>query len=365
MNRNWIKKIISIAVMVVMMFMLCGSAIDSLTDEEREAIFYQVAAEKGLDKMFDAMTELSDAERELVFYQVAAEKGLLQYISGNQETLVVQNSGYDFISSGLPTDVDYVEILDMELVQIDNNSFRPNFKIRNVFPEDVIEYYPDELRLYVSYFDEDGFAIQSGWIRLKHLTYGQGTWTEASGNIFHECNFNITEVKSISVTGYRFMSVKGGVAVYGEDFTFNRPVIFNLQDFLTNDILNSAESNPIAVEEVSFVKNGHKLEVIAKVRNLGSNARDVVQVNFQLLDESGDVIDDGYVVVKNLQPGQAAKGENLFSLSVKSVSEIGSIKFFSYSFGTFGGGSTSSWTIQPGDGGTLVEPYIFTSEQFK
>ena len=257
------------------------------------------------------------------------------------------------------SDEHYIEVLDMELVQVDNGIYKPNLKVRCLFPENKAELYPEQLRIYLNYLDDDGFAVQKAEIHIKHLGYNEGVWTENTGMYMDDFNFDIAKVKSVSVTGYRFVSLKDGDAVYNEEFTFSPSISFDISKLLPeSDILPSSASS-VVVEEAYLDGNAARFSISAKVRNMGQVKRDVIEVDFQLLDSNGDAIGTGSIIVKDLEPGQAGKG-GTFTVSKCNYNDISSIKFLSYSFGTFSGGSKNVWNTAAGDGGYFEEPYVFS-----
>jgi hypothetical protein len=183
----------------------------------------------------------------------------------------------------------------------------------------------------------------------------------------NDYNFDITKIKTIAITGYRFLSLKDMQVVYHEDFTFSPSIVYDVNEIIpsgsgsTTSSILPAESNgsPVAVEQAQLVGSSTSFKVNAKIRNMGGTKRDVIKVYFQLLDAQGDVIGSEELYVKDLEPGQGASGESS-TIRGCSYKDVHSIKFISYAYGTFSGGSRNSWTMKSGDGGDFVEPYIFT-----
>lgn len=293
---------------------------------------------------------------------------------GSGSSPAAQHSGSGIIGSAVSRGEHYIEILDMEIVEIDSELCRPNIKLRCMFPDGIAETYPTYLNLHVNYLDKDGFAVKSVDMQLQHFAYGEGLWTDAAAMSTYDFDFNKEEIETISITGYNFISLKDMTVVYNESFTFSPPYVYEVDDILPADSGDSSKANnvipagdtknPVAVEQAQLINNGSYIEVKAKIRNMGDVKRDVITVYFQLLDKNGDVLADERVNVMELEPGQAATKDSNAIIDC-SYSEVDSIKFISYTYGTFSGGSKNSWTTKSGSGGDLIEPYLFTHDMIK
>lgn len=298
--------------------------------------------------------ELTQKEREEIFYEVAQEKGLLEYVTGNGGTIIVDEGAYNSLTADLPANEQFIEILDVEFVHVKGDIYRPNLKIKNIFPEGSIQCYPDSLQIYLTYKDKEGFSIQTSTAYLNYLGYGEGAWTDSDSRFSFD-SFDTTEVSSCSVTGYRFSSSSGGVVVYNEAFMFTPEINY--------DVLNLVPKNTDVVnfEEVKLISRDYGVEVEAKIRNKSDIHRDAIVVSFQVLDREGDILGDSTISATGLESGQAGTFKSIPVYDCKKE-DVGAIKFVSYTYGELlsSGGVSYSNRDEHGD---FFEPYLFSIDQ--
>ena len=121
---------------------------------------------------------------------------------------------------------------------------------------------------------------------------------------------------------------------------------------------DAPESDPIEIEEVVIRKSSSGCKIQLKVRNTGDMAREILQVNLQVLDAAGDVLTNADPTAYNLEAGQAGKTE--FERIDYNVDEISSIRIFGYRYGT---GTELVRKFNANDKYKLNTPIIFTMDE--
>ncbi|MBQ3210449.1 MAG: hypothetical protein IJB09_03035 [Oscillospiraceae bacterium] len=315
------KKIISIVLVLIFAFCACGSTV--LTQDQIENLIIEMAKAYGYELTIDSNV-----------------------------VTVLAPSDSKFSEDSISKEGHYIEVLDCELIQLDNGNYKPNLKIRNIFPENLSEKYPDCLHIYMTYNDSDGFGIHNTTASISYLAYGEGIWTNSSIITFAE--FDPSEVSSLSVTGYMFVSESEGL-----DFIFSPVINYEIKDLLPESAFDDVSSDAVTVEEVKLIERNNGVAVEAKIRNTGDVKKDVTEVSFQLLDKNGDVLAINELNVRELEVGQAGKGTSN-TISDCDYDDVGAVKFISYNYGKFYGGSKLAWTTDFYSGGDFNKPFIFT-----
>ena len=340
------KRMIATILSLCMLLALCGCGGKELTQEERERIFLEEAQKKGLNAIPGNITE------------VHTENG----IQGFNEPIEKHE------------DDNYVEVTDVRLTPLNGSLYTPSYKIRFLFPEGLVRDYPNQLRLHYNFLDMNGNTVSSLTYYLSNPTYNMEGWSDALGGLASkdssgsaEANLDIAKVSTIEFIGYTLYSVTGMTTNWTQDWRFTTPIRFEIANLPPPGTVENAaalsSTDGIEVEKVSIRSNTPtSCYASMKVRNKSGLKRDVIEVEYQALDKAGDVIASSSVVAKDLENGQAGMTENMFSLKCSSK-DIGSIKITGCSFGTFGGGSKSSWTTKAGDGFELSTPIVFTADE--
>ena len=347
------KTLAIILVLVFAAFAFAGKA--DLTQAEREEIFYEVAKEKGID--LNILQQLEKVSAVQTAIQNGDDSSIQEYLNPDS-VISVKNSAGNSSSVPDPTTEDYLTVTDLKLIPIEGTIYRPNLRVKCLFPDNLVTPYPEQMELSYALLDENGDIVDSCSLRLNHLSYNQGGWTEALSVIGAD-NLDVSKVKALVFTDYMMWS--SGFDSFGsKHWSAVKPVRFEFSDLLGEES-GQAAGDPISVESVSLRRSSSNCAVDMKVRNLGDQRRDVITLNYQALDENGDIVASGDVNVKDLDPGQAAKSG--FTRLKCDIRDVASIKITDYSYGFFNGGSRNSWTTPVGSSFRLSEPIVFTRDE--
>lgn len=348
------KKAISvILVLVFAAFAFAGKA--DLTQAEREEIFYEVAKEKGID--LNVLQQLENVAAFQTSIQNGDDSLIREYLNPDSVISVTNPAGNSSTVPD-PTTEDYLTVTDLELIPVDGTIYRPNLRVKCLFPNNLVTPYPEQMELSYALLDESGDIVDSCSLRLNHLSYNQGGWTDAL-SIMGADNLDVSKIKALVFTDYMMWS--SGFDSFGsKHWSAVKPVRFELSELLGEESEQTVR-DPISVESVSLCRSASNCAVDMKVRNLGDQRRDVITLNYQALDANGDIVASGKVNVMDLDPGQAAKSG--FTRLKCNMNDVASIKITDYSYGFFNGGSRNSWTTPAGSAFRLSEPIVFTRDE--
>ena len=345
------KNIIAAILVICMSFMLCAAASDS------------TACSCGCDcgEHCECRTRaLTEEEREKIYYEVAAEKALLNTSAAiPQDAITVEGTISQEIPA--PTYGDYLLISAVKLEQESGTIYRPNAKVTCLFPDKRGFEYPDTVQFDFNYIDENGDIIKSVSVHVDQPAFGQSGWTKSTGRTLGDDRLDISEVKSIKILNYKMWKKSS----WSEKWRFLVPVEFEISDLLPKETIDAAkqaktnsEVDPISIESVSIVKN----KINMKIRNTGEYSRDVIILHPKVLDKNGDILTTTELYVKELEAGQAGPSYCPFSLGC-DINEIGSIQVTDYSYGLFNGSNHSSWTTPSGNTFPLNNPIMIPIDQ--
>ena len=229
----------------------CDCRLRELTPMEREIIFYQVAAEKGINAA--AMIAASYQQTQQAVTQAPPPQSTLAPL-------------YDVGPS--PVDEDFIAIEEIKLVYYGNGLYKPDIKVRCLYPEDALQTYPQDLNLYCNFLDSNGDIVHSFTACFSHLSYGKAMW--ASANNFSHMNgentFDPTEVSQIEFTWYHMKTISGGRVAWQQEWDLLEPVIFNVADLesdvpLGADIAVREDANVIVFDEPVKLYEDEKIGV--------------------------------------------------------------------------------------------------------
>lgn len=208
------RKAISLLLVLCTVLALCGCGkARELTAEEREQIFYEVAAEKGLDLSNQAATAWQQT------------KDAMTEAPAPQSTLAPL---YDAGPS--PTDTDFICTEDMKLLSVGDGKYRPDMKIRCMYPEDALQVYPQSVQIHYNYLNNDNEIIMSDSLVVQHLAYNQSCWTNTGVVQGGGDSFDLSEISAIQVSYYEMRTVIGGRVSWQNEWDFLSPVKFNVAD---------------------------------------------------------------------------------------------------------------------------------------
>ncbi len=171
------RKAISLLLALSMIFALCGCGkTRELTAEEREQIFYEVAAEKGLDLSNQAAAAWQQP------------KDAMTEAPAPQSTLAPL---YDVGPS--PTDTDFICIEDMRLISVGDGKYRPDMKLRCMYPEDALQVYPQTVQIFYNYLNEIS-AIQVSYYDMHTVIGGRVSW-QNEWDFLSPVEFNVADLE--------------------------------------------------------------------------------------------------------------------------------------------------------------------------
>lgn len=262
-----------------------------------------------------------------------------------------------------PTTTDYLAINNVVLDELNGKLYLPNIDIKCVFPQNIVDNYPNQLQLFFQYLDKDGGIVNTVELLVENLSYNYGGWSDNIGYIVDsDATLDISKVETIVFTHYEMMNFRNGSS-WKESWDFLKPIVYKVSDLVPKNVIEDAkngafDSDPIAVEAVFVEKKTTTCVVNMKIRNTGSNKQDVIKIYYQILDKAGDIILSDDLAVYNIEPGQAARTDNRFSVDCLAE-EIGSIKITNYAYGK---GTNSSYTIKSEGNFDLIDPIIIPAD---
>lgn len=99
----------------------------------------------------------------------------------------------------------------------------------------------------------------------------------------------------------------------------------------SNNQTNELEKDLVSVEEIyMYSENDTNTNVAHKLRNLSGEYQDAIGISIQALDSNGDVLDEGGVMVENIDADQAKTQKWWFFQC--NYDDIASLKAVSYHF---------------------------------
>lgn len=120
---------------------------------------------------------------------------------------------------------------------------------------------------------------------------------------------------------------------------------YGLENYLMNNeitVENTAEpdtakpdelvEDPIEIEETIIHKSTSGYKICMKVRNTSDEAKELIELNLQILDSNGDILDTADICAYNLESGQAGKTD--YDSFECDLDEIASVKVAGYRYGT-------------------------------
>ena len=102
------------------------------------------------------------------------------------------------------------------------------------------------------------------------------------------------------------------------------------QNGTTTEENGTSREDELVIENLFIEDYGSFYHINYKIRNNSGHYLDWAHLNFQLLDEQGDVIDDGWLYVGELEDGQAATDESQVVYGDGDLSKVSAIKFIGY-----------------------------------
>lgn len=334
------KKIISLLLAMTMIFALCacGASVKNSSAESTE----------------DSIEESTEE---------TAEKSESNTVYVPTDELVVNSSSKEEPSVAAPTTEDYLKINQVVLNEINGKIYAPNIDMKCVFPQNITDSYPTQAFLYFQYLNEKGEITNTIKTIIQQLSYNYGGWSDDISFVVEgDSSLDISEVKTIVFTHYEMMALNGSV-VWRGTWDFLNPVVYEVSDLLPENVIEDAKNgkfdgDPIDVEEITIEKRVNDCNISMKIRNNGSNKKDVIKLEYQILDKMGDVILNDGIDVMGLEPGQAGRTN---SCRINCLAdEIGSVKITKYAYGE--SHSQTSYTIPKNSRFEFIEPIIIPIE---
>lgn len=262
-----------------------------------------------------------------------------------------------------PTTEDYLAINNVVLEELNGKLYLPNIDVKCIFPQNIVDDYPNQLFLYFQYLDKNGEIVNTVKLLVENLSYNYGGWSDTIGHITgSDATLDISKVETIVFTHYEMMNFKNGSS-WKESWDFLNPMVYKVSDLVPKNVIEDAkngafDSDPVAVEAVFVEKKTTTCVINMKIRNTGSNRRDVIKLYYQILDKTGDIILSNDIAVFGVEPGQAARTDNSFSVNCLAE-EIGSIKITDYAYGE---GSDRVYTVKREGKFELIDPIIISAD---
>lgn len=217
------KRLISILIIIAVLFTLCPAA---LAEDDVEAL------KKRIEEL-----EAEIAEKDAIIAEKDAIISVLASSAANGTNHVVTKPPapqttlaplYDVGPS--PTDTDFLTIEEIKLVPLDNGRVRPDMKIRCLYPEGVLQLYPQSAEVFYNYLNNDGEIIASNSVVWHQLAYNICGWTRTNAfTVQHgDDSFDPNEVKAIMIMRYDMRTIIGGRVSWKNSWSFLSPVQFNV-----------------------------------------------------------------------------------------------------------------------------------------
>ena len=284
------------------------------------------------------------------------EAGDLTEVPANQEEgVIVANQPH----------MDEVQAEDVSLeYDSGRDEYRVHVKLRNLTGYPLIhDKLPNWLYARVQFLDSSGDVLPNGDIQVggplgsfSDLAVNQAGWDNSY--LFVSKNI-VDKTVAIRIASYSldYIAINSDGSSQSVNGTFSEPLVISISDILPNREKSSDAStvpfaipepasvsvtakstveepayDRIAVEEVFLRNSSSGWKIGFKVRNTGETAREIIQLNLQVLDAAGDVLTNVDTNVYNLEAGQAGKTE--YKRINCKLDEIGSIRVFGYRYGT-------------------------------
>lgn len=177
------KKIVALLLALVMLFALCGCGSKEMSDEEKEKIYQEVAAEKA-----------------------------------REDQQALEDSAQD--------EDEFLQILDVKLKPYSEELYWVDVKFQCLYPTDKHEIYPQKINLEMDFIDHEGVVVNQTYEQFSNVSYGDIAWSFGYMIYKDDRVVDPDEIKTVRFTGYRFF----GEGMQVEKFSFKEPFVFQLEE---------------------------------------------------------------------------------------------------------------------------------------
>ena len=221
------KKLISILIIVALIVSLCPTALADDVEALKKRIEELEAEIKTKDTIIAALTKASIAPSGDAATAWQQTREALTEAPPPQSTLAPL---YDKGPS--PTNNDYISIEEVRLVPVEEGKYRPNIKVRCLYPEGALQVYPQQAWVYCYYLNNEDEVIQQFSAVFNHLGYNQAMWSKAMNYSHMNGNdiFDLKEVSKIKFSYYHMITITGGRTSWQNEWDFLTPITFSVAD---------------------------------------------------------------------------------------------------------------------------------------